>query len=148
MADDIVALRAKGMREFIKAAAAMQRQTPKEIKAEFRQAAELVAREAQRRAPVRTGRLRNSIRPFATQREVGVREGKRAVPYAGFVDYGNKVRYKAGVGWHDSNPRRFIPTGRIMYPAFHANRNRVQQMVGEAFLTVAKRNGLEVSIHG
>lgn len=59
-----------------------------DLKAAHKQIAERVVREAQRRAPVRTGRLRNSLRPVGTQASAIVRSPGRSVPYANPIHWG------------------------------------------------------------
>ncbi|RMH67457.1 MAG: hypothetical protein D6683_17865 [Actinomyces sp.] len=52
-------------------------------------AAEVIAEEARRQAPVRTGRLRSSIRAQATQKGASVKAGSPArVPYASVIHWG------------------------------------------------------------
>lgn len=160
--EGMVTIRAEGMREFLAAMKKTDAEAPKAIKAGFNVAAEVVAAEARRRAPVysgpagkltkkgtpvRAGALRDSIRVASTQKAAQIREGSRSVLYAGFIDYGNKRRHGRGVGRRDSNPRPFIPTGRIMYPAFEAKRAEVAELVGDALFSVAKRYGLDVTVH-
>ena len=62
----------------------------KELRQTNKDAAEVVAAEAKRLAPARSGKLRASVRAFAGQREAGVKAGSPArVPYAGPVNYGH-----------------------------------------------------------
>jgi hypothetical protein len=60
----------------------------KELKQAHRDAAELVAYEAQTIVPVISSRLLESIRPSGTQTAGIVRAGKAAVPYAGPIHFG------------------------------------------------------------
>lgn len=166
------------MKEFLASVKATNAEAPQALKVGFKEAAEVVAQEARRRAPVyrgpakrgvKPGALRASIRTFATQRGAGIREGKASVPYAGFIDYGGTVgrmrtgnfsavrgtgnqhvHYRARVARQARHfaQRPYIKTGRIMYPAFEAKRGEVQKLAGDALFRVAKQNGLEVSVHG
>tara|TARA_R110000787_G_scaffold117171_5_gene227714 strand:+ start:2230 stop:2601 length:372 start_codon:yes stop_codon:yes gene_type:complete len=55
-------------------------------------AAEIVASDARRRAPVVSGALRRSTRALATQKRAYVAVGKMKVPYAPIILYGWKDR--------------------------------------------------------
>jgi len=60
-----------------------------ELKAAAIQGADMVAGEARTLAPVgKTGKLRASIRSYATLRAAGVRAGKASVPYANPIHWG------------------------------------------------------------
>jgi hypothetical protein len=52
-------------------------------------AADIVADEARRLAPVKTGRLRKSIRTSGTTKGGVIRIGKKKIPYAGRVTFGD-----------------------------------------------------------
>lgn len=61
----------------------------KELNQAAKDAGEVVAVEARALAPVKTGRLRNSIRVASLQNRVVVRAGNNtAVPYAGPIHFG------------------------------------------------------------
>lgn len=64
----------------------------KQMRAAGMDAARVVATHAKTRAPSRTGRLRDSIRPGATQRGATVRAGSSRVPYAGPIHFGWRQR--------------------------------------------------------
>lgn len=87
-----------------------------------------VATEAAGIVPVRTGRLRNSIRPTRTKNRAVVRAGTAAIPYAGVINYGH--------------PRRGIqPTGFLTDPANSNTEAKVAQL--EANLeALARKYGL------
>ena len=62
----------------------------RELRQVNKEAAEVVAEETRRLAPKRSGKLRDSVRAFAGQKEAGVKVGTPArVPYAGPVNYGH-----------------------------------------------------------
>lgn len=63
-----------------------------ELKAANRAAADVVAAAAITRAPKRTGRLASAIRPGASQRAGTVKYGRKAVPYAGPIQWGWPAR--------------------------------------------------------
>lgn len=74
-----------------------------ELKAVNRQAAQIALPAVTGRTPVRTGKLKRSIRVGATRRAGVIRAGGKAVPYAGPLNY----------GWpaHHITPRLFVNNG-------------------------------------
>lgn len=60
----------------------------KEVSGAGKEAAEIVAGEARTLVPVRTGKLRDSIRVGGQQRKVIVRAGGARVPYANPIHWG------------------------------------------------------------
>ena len=56
-------------------------------------AAVIVADEARRQAPVRSGRLRNDIRTSGTTKGGVVRVGRKKIPYVGRVLFGDPVTF-------------------------------------------------------
>lgn len=77
-----------------------------------RQAAEPVAAAARESLPRDTGTLAGDVRVSATRTGAAVRMGRKAVPYAGPVEFG---------GWPEG--REYIPGGRYLFPAAHALAN-------------------------
>ncbi|ATU21117.1 hypothetical protein BcFMB_01420 [Bifidobacterium choerinum] len=74
-----------------------------DLKSVNRQAAQIALPAVTGRAPVRTGKLKRSIRVGATRRAGVIRAGSKAVPYAGPINY----------GWpaHHIRPRLFVNNG-------------------------------------
>lgn len=62
----------------------------KELRAAHRAAADVVVRRAVPKVPVRSGRLRQSVRALAGQRDAKVNAGSARVPHAGAVHFGRK----------------------------------------------------------
>lgn len=63
----------------------------KELSAANKSAAEVVADRALPSVPVRTGRLRQSVKALATQTSGSVKAGSAAVPYAAAIHFGRKT---------------------------------------------------------
>jgi hypothetical protein len=83
----------EGLREFNRAARALGDDTKTAMKPTHLEAAEIVAREARKLSPARTGRLRNSIVGRAVQSGGRVRIGfGGGVPYAGPIHFGWPAR--------------------------------------------------------
>lgn len=131
-----------GLKEFRQAIKAVDDENPKRLKAGFNKAAAVVAQAAKVRTPKRSGAAAGSIRVASNTTAAQVRAGGAAAPYFGFLDYGNKPHQGHGVGPKDSHPRKFIPTGRILYPAFYANRVRVTDIIAGELRGLMRENGL------
>ena len=82
----------KELRQLGDEAVASLKQTNKE-------AADLVADTARPNIPVRSGRLKGTLRTTGTMRGGVVRMGRKAVPYAGPVHFGWPNRPNAAKGW-------------------------------------------------
>ena len=106
-----------------------------ELKALGAEAANIVEADAKRRAPVRTGRLRNSIRSSGQARGAVVRGGKASVPYYGWIDFGGK-RGKS------SARRPFLKRGRILYPAIDARQDEVVEVYADGLRKIIKKHDL------
>lgn len=139
------AIRIQGLTEFLAKMKALQVQTPYRVtRVALNRAAEIVAVKARQLAPVDTGALRGSIRVSSTGKTAGVAEGSARVPYAGATDYGNKRHSGHGVGRKDSGGLPFVATGRILYPAFQAERVSVQNAMDTALREAIVSVGLVV----
>ena len=87
------AVEIKGLKELNKALRqAADEDLKKEIKAAHLEAAKAVADQAKFEIPVRSGRLRDSIRATGTLKGGLVRAGSARVPYAGPIHFGWKAR--------------------------------------------------------
>jgi hypothetical protein len=78
----------KGARELARHLKAANPDLLKELKAENKRLAGMVADTAQAHVPRRSGRLASSIRPGSTQKSGTVKAGSRSVPYAGPIHFG------------------------------------------------------------
>lgn len=104
----------EGLVELQKALRKADSDLPKRLRLANKAAAEVVAQEARRRTPVRTGKAQRSIASRAEQRGASVKGGGARVPYFPWLEFGGRVgRNKAVV-------RPFIKGGRIIYPALAA----------------------------
>jgi hypothetical protein len=124
------AIKIEGMKQWLASMQALEVEAPRAIiRKSLNTASELVVQDAKRRAPARSGALRNSIRATATANYARISEGSARVPYAGFIDYGGTVgRLRKQPGRKNTArnaTRPFIRTGRILYPAFRAQRDGV-----------------------
>ena len=90
-----------------------------------RAAADVVAQEAARRAPRRTGALRSSIRALARQTSGQVAAGKAKVPYAAAVEFGY--------------PRRNIPKQPYIFPAIEAKSETIVEIYADGLQKLMKK---------
>lgn len=98
------------MWEFRKALRAADADLPKQLRKGLNGVAEQVADETARRVPVRTGALRDSIRPLSTQSEGRVAMGGGKAPHAGWIDFGGTIRPRGA-----DITRPFIRNGRYLF---------------------------------
>lgn len=142
------AIQIVGLKEFRAAVLATETGIPSSVRIALNEAVALVVTNAKGRTPVRSGAARSTIKASSTANYARVSEGGSGAPYMGFLDYGNKVRSGHGVGRGDSQERPFIPTGRILYPAFSAERTSTIGLVNGSLVKLARQHGLEVSSGG
>lgn len=127
-----VGIRIQGLNDFVRVLRDVDKELPKEVRKGFNVAAEIVAADARLRVPVRTGALRASIRASSTQREARVTMGSAKVPYAGWIEFGGKVRH---------NQRPYVRKGRYLYSAYRARRRVVQDLAEAVVSDLATRIG-------
>jgi HK97 gp10 family phage protein len=138
-------LRVEGLAELRKALTKMQAIDERtELRVGLKAAAQIVADDAKRRVPVRTGRARDSIRAAASGNRALVIGGKAKVPYYGWLDFGSRSPV-AG------NPRTVGPwrgsgtgpaKGRFIYPAIDAKFDEVVAAVSAAVEKALETEGL------
>lgn len=126
-----------------KALRELDKDLPKELAAGLAEAAEIVAKDVRRLVPERTGAASGSVKVKKQQRAAALAVGGSKAPYYGFLDFGNIVGSGAGVGRGDSQPRRFIQSGRYVYPSLARNRDEVVAKVDEVIERMAKKAGFE-----
>lgn len=112
-----------------------------EVRDALKKGAGIVADDARRRVPVRSGKARDSLRGTAGGNKAYVVGGKAKIPYYGWLDFGSR-KPKTG------NPRSVGPwvksgagpaAGRFIYPAIDAKLAEVAEFVGRAIDQVARR---------
>lgn len=125
------ALRVVGLKELGQKLRAMEAGLQKEIPKAFKPVVASLADRSRSALPSRTGTLRGSVRPFATQKRFGLRVGSKRVPYAGPVEFG---------GWPPG--RSFVRGGRFMFPLVEKERDRVGGEMAQALQALIRRVGL------
>lgn len=120
----------EGLRELRRDLRAMDAALPKEVSGVLRQAAQIVADEARRRAPVRSGTLAAGYRPGTAGDKALVRT---TVPYAPVHEFGGTIR-----------PRGTPITIRkqsMIYGAIARRREDVERLLLREFDQLASRHG-------
>lgn len=112
-------IKVEGLKELQRTLGRLSKDAQKEVRAVNKSAAQIVADEAASRAPVRTGRLKRSIRALGQSRGATVKAGGARVPYAGWIEFGGRIPRAV---------RPFIREGRFLFPALERNRRRIEQM--------------------
>ena len=100
--------------------------------------AEMVADRAASLAPVRTGRLRQTIRASGTKTGGRVRAGFKRVPYAGPVHFGWATRPDAAKGWRGGP----IHPNPFLYDALDQRRNQVFNAYFQGVKKIQRKAGL------
>ena len=100
--------------------------------------AEIVANRAEALAPVRTGRLKQSIRAAGTQTAGRVRAGYKRVPWTGPVHFGWATRPDAAKGWRGGP----IHPNPFLYDALDERHNQVFETYFEGIKKIQRKAGL------
>ncbi len=108
------AVRIEGLKELQFALRQAEARLPRELSKVNKEAARVVAVEAQKRAPKVTSRLAKSIRPLGQQRRGIVAMGSAKVPYASVQEF----------GW----PNRNIVAQPFLYPAIADKTPEVEEL--------------------
>jgi len=118
----------------------------KGVRVALKESAEIVADETRRRAPVRSGKLKGTVRSFTSGNKAGVRVNARRVSrgYPGGYPYPRRIEFEGGragtmtnaltgrlVGGTTAGPRAFIA------PALEAKRGEVVRRLEEVIDDVA-----------
>jgi hypothetical protein len=131
------AIQIEGLRELAGALRRLGTGAHKAMRLAGNEAADIVVQDARGRVPTKTGAARASIKTRSTQSAVRISSGGKRAPYFPWLDYGGRV------GPNKSVKRPFIADGRYIYPAFGANRRRVEDTYRAAILRIAADAGLE-----
>lgn len=111
----------------------------KQLRVVFNKAADLIVQEAPRGMPRKTGAAARSLRARSGQREAVVLAGGTKAKHYPWLDFGGAV------GIHKSVKRRFIKSGRYLYPAYSRNTATVQRILEDGLHELVTEAGLEVS---
>lgn len=139
-----IAVKVDGLRSLDRALGEMGSEVRKEFRKEMKAVAEVVAADARRRVPVRSGQARRSVRATFSGSSAAVRGGKKRVPYYGWLDFGTRSprsgRPRSVGPWRGtgSGPAE----GRFIYPAIRENQVKIRRMTEEVVDRARRRAGL------
>lgn len=134
-------IRITGLNEFRRALRRIDRDAPKGLRKAGNKAADIVVAEAKPRVPVgpaKGGHAKTSIRAASTASAARVRGGGKRFPYYPWLDFGGRV------GRNNSVHRPFIKSGRYIWAAFVAERDRVEGVLRDELTDVARQAGARV----
>lgn len=129
-------IKVTGLRELQASLKAVEDGLQKQLRVVLNDAAELVAADARRKVPQRTGRAAQSLKAQSGQREAKIVGGSKKVPYYGFLDFGGRV------GKNKSVTRPFRRSGRYIYPAYASNRDDVARKIADGLGELIRQAGL------
>ena len=130
----------QGVKVITKRLRQMDDGTKKELKSIYVQSANIVFRNAMPRVPVRSGRLKSTMRVSSSTRSGSVRAGgKRSAPYAGPVHFGWPNRPNLARSWYGGP----IRPNTFLYSALDARRDEVESLFFLRVNRLAKKVGLD-----
>lgn len=132
------AIRIDGLKEFQRALKLLEDGAQKKLKTVLNEAADIVADEARRHVPVRSGQARATMRAASQQRYAIVSAGGRKVPYYAWLDFGGNT------GRNGSAHRPFLRRGRYMYPAYFKLHDDIITTLSDGLARLAQEVGLTV----
>lgn len=129
-------LNVTGLRELRAALNRLDKALAGELRDGLKNAAGVVARDAARVVPKRSGRAAGSLRAVSRGNTVLVQGGGARAPYYGWLEFGGAVGRKSSV----KRPR--VPNGRYIRPAIARNETEIVNKVADAFDNAARKAGL------
>lgn len=120
-----------GLDPFRKGIAEAAAGLPAVLEEVFDEAADLLVRDVRRLQPRRTGRLAASVRSSGGAVTLGV-----GIPYAGWIEFGGAVGRKGAV------KRRYVRSGRTLYPATRSHWAAVQGVAEDGIDRLSANSGL------
>lgn len=134
-----------GLRELQAALRALDGESQKQLRIVFNEAADLIVKTARPNVPSVTGEARRSLKATSGQRDARVSGGSAKAPYFGWLDYGGRV----GHGRTGKNTgRQFRPFekgGRYVYPAYHARKAEITDLLDKGMADLIAAAGLEAT---
>lgn len=146
-----------GLRDFQASLRRVDRDLPKQLRVIFNEAAEIVAVDARRKVPVRSGRAKATVKALSQQRKGIVQGGGPRAPYYPWLDFGGTVGRgrtgrggvlsaagRADFGTAGSVSRPFYKAGRYIYPSYKRHQEDVMDIAAAGMVELAHRAGLGV----
>lgn len=131
-------IKVEGLREFVRDLKKLDSDLPKVLRVAVNEAADVVATDARRRVPTRSGRAAKSIKARSTRTAVRISAGGNRAPYYPWLDFGGKV------GRSKSIRRPFLKYGRYLYAAYGDQQSRFAEVLERSLIDTARSAGVEV----
>lgn len=132
------AIRVDGLAQFSRALRQIDKDAPKELRLVANTAADVVAGRARTRVKRQSGRAQRSVKASSTRTLARVKGGGPRTPYYPWLDFGGRVGRKRSI------KRKFIKSGRYIYPAYAAKRAFIQAQLTIGMVRLAERQGWDV----
>lgn len=130
-----------GLAEFTRNLKKINKDLPKAVRLAGNKAADIVVAQARPRVPTgpgKGGHAKSSIKAKSTRTAARVSGGGKRYPYYAWLDFGGRV------GPDRSVKRPFLREGRYIWKAFADNRSKVEDVLTDALIDVARQAGVEV----
>lgn len=108
-----------------------------ELRKGLNEVAELVAVEARRHVPIKSGAAAASYKAGSSQRAAAVKIGGNKAPYVPWLEWGGRV------GRNKSVQRPRVKAGRYLYPALDRNADTVLEKLDEVVARLVAQAGFE-----
>lgn len=134
-------IKINGLAEFSRNLRKIDKDLPKAIRLAANEAADLIVAQARPRVPTgpgKGGHARSSVRAKSTRTSARVAGGGKKYPYYAWLDFGGKV------GKNRSVRRPFIKEGRYIWKAFVDQKSKIEGVMTESLIEVARSAGVEV----
>ena len=143
------AVQVKGVRDIQAALRQLDGESQKLLKVAFDDVAQILVRDVKRRmpsGPPKGGHAESTVKSTSQQREGRIREGGKKYPYVPWLDFGGQVG-KGRTGLKTgATKRKFISSGRYLYPALDRNYDEVYTAMHEALIGLLE--GVDWTVHG
>lgn len=140
MADELLSIRIKGLRELNKQLRAISADAPKQLRLVNNEAATIVVHAAKPKipnGPPQAGHAASSIKAASTRTAVRIKAGGPKFPYFPWLDFGGRV------GRRKHSVRPFLKSGRYVWKSYADNREKVTQTLADGLKKVIADAGLD-----
>lgn len=131
-------IRVEGLAQLGRALRKLDGEAAKGLRLAHNEAATIVVEGARRKMPSISGRARRAVTAKSTRTASRVSAGNKRAAYVPWLDYGGEGRIKGRPAY-----RKFEKGGRYVYPAFHDNRAKFEQVLERSLLGAVTAAGLD-----
>lgn len=132
-------IKVDGLAQFSRALRQIDKDAPKQLRIVGNRAATVVADKAKPRVARKTGKAQRSVKASSTRTLSRVKGGGPRQPYYPWLEFGGSV------GRQHATHRRFIKSGRYIYPAYAAKRAYIQAQLTIGLIKLAEEQGWKVN---